>query len=221
MLKIKVCGMRQSQNINELLTLQPDYIGFIFYEKSKRDATQILDINIANNIKSATQKIGVFVDGDLDFIANKIKQYSLTGLQLHGNESVGYIEELKKKIGSSTLTFIKAFSVDENFDFSILEKYENVVDYFLFDTKGKNHGGNGIKFDWKIIENNPINKPFFISGGIGIEDLEEVKLLSSKVKNLYAVDVNSKFEIEPGLKDINMLSEFISSLRNGKKSKLI
>lgn len=218
MLKIKVCGMRQSQNINELLTLQPDYIGFIFYEKSKRDATQILDKNIVSHIiKPSTQKIGVFVDGDIDFIANKIKQYSLAGLQLHGNESVEYIEELKKKIGSSTLTFIKAFSVDENFDFSILEKYENVVDYFLFDTKGKNHGGNGIKFDWKIIENNPINKPFFISGGIGIEDLEEVKLLSSKVKNLYAVDVNSKFEIEPGLKDINMLSEFISSLRNGKK----
>lgn len=207
-LKLKVCGMRESQNIKDLLKFAPDYMGFIFYEKSPRNASEVLDENILMHFPQTTLKTGVFVNASLEFINEKIEKFQLDALQLHGNESPEFCKQLK----INNIQIIKAFSVDETFDFGQLTDYENAVDYFLFDTKGINHGGNGVKFNWKILETATINKPFFLSGGVDLEDMEEIQLLKSKVKNFFALDVNSKFETSPGLKNVDKIEKLTQLL---------
>ncbi|WP_258931999.1 phosphoribosylanthranilate isomerase [Flavobacterium oreochromis] len=211
-IKIKICGMKYPENIQEIASLQPDYLGFIFYEKSARN----VEINTLPTLPENIQKVGVFVNATVEEIKSKINQYDLDVLQLHGNESVAfckevqaYVETLPKKI-----SLIKVFSVGETFDFSTLLPYEAVCDYFLFDTKGKQHGGNGITFDWKLLDNYPSEKPFFLSGGIGINELEEVKqfLKSTKARWCHALDINSQLEIEPGLKYFPACKKFIEEL---------
>lgn len=204
-LKLKVCGMRNSDNIKQLLALAPDYMGFIFYEKSPRNAAQVLDSELLMTFPETTLKTGVFVDASIDFILEKVKKYRLDALQLHGNETPQYILELKNSTTKYPLQIIKAFGIDENFDFGILKSYENVTDYFLFDTKGKNHGGNGVKFNWGLLKNKTITKPYFLSGGLDLEDMEDVLRFHKNNPLLYSLDVNSKFETAPGMKDIDKL----------------
>ena len=193
---LKICGMKFPENILEVSKLLPDYLGFIFYEKSKRYFNGQIP-----EIPKSIKKIGVFVDETLSEIVIKIEKYSLDVVQLHGQESPEFCEKLYK---NNQIEIIKVFSVDDNFDFEILKKYEQVCDYFLFDTKGKLHGGNGFAFDWKILKKYTSTKPFFLSGGIGLEEIEQLKLLNLP---LFAIDINSKFEIEPGLKDIDLLKK--------------
>ncbi len=208
-LKLKVCGMRDSNNIQEVLQkVHPDYMGFIFYEKSPRNAEGILDENILDSFPAEIKKTGVFVNADLNFILGKVKTFGLQAVQLHGNESPEFCNQMRFK----GLETIKVFSIGENFDLSILKSYNRVVDYYLFDTKGKNHGGNGEKFNWSILETDLISKPFFLSGGIDVEDMVDIQKLATKNPNLFALDVNSKFEISPGLKDINRLTALKSKL---------
>jgi phosphoribosylanthranilate isomerase len=183
--------------------LLPDYMGFIFWEKSSR----FFDGEIPNLPKSI-QKVGVFVNAPIDEIVSKIKKYHLDLIQLHGNESVELCMELKNE----NIQIIKVFSVNDDFDFNVLEPYEAVCDYFLFDTKGKLPGGNGIVFDWKVLETYPSTKPFFLSGGIGIEEIASVKQLLKTNLPIHAIDINSKFEIEPGLKNIELLKEFKNTI---------
>ena len=205
-MKLKVCGMKYQDNIQEVATLQPDYLGFIFYEQSARhfDAHRIPEIS--NTIK----KTGVFVDADLDFVIKKISKHNLKAVQLHGNETPEYCKQLRGK----NIEIIKVFSIKNEFDFSILKSYDDIVNYFLFDTKGKLPGGNGYVFDWTILNNYPSTTPFFLSGGIGLSQIDDINKFqkSEASKYCYALDVNSKFEIEPGLKNIEDLKKFKNNL---------
>ncbi len=211
-LKLKVCGMRDTQNVSDLLKLAPDYMGFIFYENSPRNAGNLLSRELLMTFPQTTLKTGVFVNTEIEYINDKIDKYRLDAIQLHGNESVEFIEKLFLENSKHKFQIIKAFSVHENFEFSQLIPFENLVDYFLFDTKGKNHGGNGEKFNWKILENANINKPFFLSGGLDISDIEEIQNLKAKMPNLHALDINSKFEINAGLKDISKIETLVKLL---------
>ena len=153
-----------------------------------------------------TKKVGVFVDASIQEIAAKINQYQLDIIQLHGNESVIFCKNVKKL----DVEVIKVFSVDSNFNFSKLKEYVFVVDYFLFDTKGKLPGGNGITFDWNILENYHFNIPYFLSGGIGNTEIDGLKLFlkTSAAKKCYGIDVNSRFEKKPGKKNKIKLEKF-------------
>jgi phosphoribosylanthranilate isomerase len=197
-MKLKICGMKYHENILEVSQLLPDYLGFIFYVKSSR----YFDGEIPE-IPKSIKKVGVFVNANLDEINSKIKKYDLDLIQLHGNETPEFCKNLKQ----DKIEIIKVFSVDDDFDFSELEPFEEVCDYFLFDTKGKLHGGNGITFNWQILENYKSQKPLFLSGGIGIEEIENIKKLKLPI---FAIDVNSKFEIEPGLKYTELCKDAIN-----------
>lgn len=205
-LKIKVCGM--NQNAVEVGTLQPDYMGFIFWGPSKRnfDGKPLI---LPHGIK----KVGVFVDASIDEIADKVKTHQLLTIQLHGNEDPQFCQTLKRKLKG--IEIIKVFSIKDKFNFKELNAFDAVCDYYLFDTKGKLPGGNGYKFNWGILMGYPSTKPFFLSGGIDFDDLETIQKFIQRPESKYchAIDVNSKFEIEPGLKDIEKLKDFIKRIK--------
>ena len=195
--KIKICGMKYAENITEVAALLPDFLGFIFYEKSKRYFDGIIP-KLPNSIK----KVGVFVDEKIDTILDKVTQHHLDLVQLHGNESPTFCTTLSEQ----NIKIIKAFAVNDDFNFEQLKEYETNCNYFLFDTKGKNPGGNGIVFNWEILKKYKSQKPLFLSGGIG-ED--EIKIINGANLPIFAIDLNSKFEIEPGLKNVEKLKKII------------
>ncbi len=197
--------MKYSQNIESVAALQPDYLGFIFYKRSKR----YFDGEIPD-LSSDIKRVGVFVNESISVINDLIEKHGLNGVQLHGDESAHFCEALKAS-NKPNLDIIKAFAIAEGFDFSSLKNYINACDYFLFDTKGKERGGNGTLFDWKILKQYPFNKPFFLSGGIGLAETDRVVsfLKSPLSDHCYALDVNSKFESEPGMKKVEELKKFI------------
>ena len=194
--------MKYPDNILEVGALLPDYMGFIFWEKSAR----YFNGTIPELIKTI-KKTGVFVNQSQEEIIEKVAKYNLQAIQLHGNESVEFCSALKRQLPQS-VEIIKVFSADENFDFEIIKPFEDVCDYFLFDTKGKLPGGNGTTFDWTILKKYNSDKPFFLSGGIGINELKAIEEISKSNLPIYGVDVNSKFEIEPGLKNKNLFNNF-------------
>lgn len=200
-LRLKVCGM----NLNpvEVANLKPDYLGFIFWKPSKRAFEGAMPA-LPHKIK----KVGVFVDASLNLIAEKVADHGLLLVQLHGNESPAYCEELKQHI--KHIKIIKVFSVGKEFDFEALQQYEAVCDFYLFDSKGKLPGGNGYAFDWKNLANYPSTKPFFLSGGIGLEEIASIHKFMKRPESQYchAIDVNSRFELQPGLKDTEKLKMF-------------
>ncbi len=217
---IKICGMKYPDNILEVGSLLPDYMGFIFWEKSARYFDGIIPElptrELGSNRRSKSiKKVGVFVNATIAEITEKIEKYDLQAVQLHENESVEFCSDLKEKI-DSTIEIIKVFSVNEDFDFAVLKPFESVCDYFLFDTKGKLPGGNGTTFDWKILEQYASTKPFFLSGGIGIEELEDVKQVLKTNLPIYAIDINSKFEVEPGLKNVQLCKDAINRVSTKK-----
>lgn len=202
--------MRNIENIESLLALNPDFVGFIFYDQSKRFVKDFPKISFPKNI----EKIGVFVNASIVELVEKIEKYQLDGVQLHGNESSEYCDELLHlltlKLPEVSITLIKAFSVDAFFDFELTKPYQMSCDYFLFDTKGKNYGGNGVKFDWEILKKYHEKTPFLLSGGISKDDVEEIN--SFEHKAFGGIDINSGFEVEPGLKNINEIKEFKMNL---------
>jgi len=214
-MKLKVCGMRDADNISELLKIQPDFIGFIFYENSLRNVVDFPFVEIPKTIK----KVGVFVSdwvGDVIEIANK---YELDCVQLHGGtETVGYCREVRKRDGiiNKNIEIIKVFSVDDDFDFEVTKEFEEVCDYFLFDTKGKYHGGNGEKFSWKILSNYSGTKPYLLSGGISLTDVNSLNDFFKTEASKYCIglDVNSGFEIDIALKNVEELRNFKNNLSN-------
>lgn len=202
-IKVKVCGMRHPSNIEDLVKLKPDFIGFIFYSKSKRYFGEVIPQEILSLIPESIQKTGVFVDEAVEKVIEKFAQSKLDLVQLHGGEVPDYCERLKVL----NIPVIKVFSITPDFDFNSVNPFNDVCDYFLFDTATELRGGSGLKFKWDLLNQYSGTKPFFLSGGIQLSDLNDLKsLLHSK---LYAVDVNSGFEIEPGLKDISKLKLFI------------
>ena len=201
-MKLKICGMKYTDNILEVGSFLPDYMGFIFWEKSARYFDGTLP-----TLPQRIKKTGVFVNANVKEILEKVTKYDLQAVQLHGHESVAFCQDLKNTL-ATTIEIIKVFSVDSEFDFNQLEPFETVCDYFLFDTKGKLPGGNGTTFDWKVLEEYPSQKPFFLSGGIGLDEIDLVKQILKTDLPIYAIDVNSKFEIEAGLKEKEKLDRF-------------
>lgn len=232
--------MKYQDNMKEVASLQPDYLGFIFYEKSSR----FFEGDIPELPKSI-KKVGVFVNASLEFIVEKVTKYDLQAIQLHGDETPDFClklkqfchsepfdyrsrqaksEESNKEIPQSQSSFrndsnvkiIKVFSIKDTFNFDLLKSYEAVCDYYLFDTKGKLPGGNGYTFDWTVLKKYPSTKPYFLSGGVGLENIENVLSFLQKQESKYchAIDVNSKFEIKPGLKNIEKLKKFKNKLRH-------
>ena len=201
-MKLKVCGMKYSQNITEIENLFPDLMGFIFYEKSKRFFNQP-EINLNNKVK----RVGVFVNENIQEIKNKIKKYKLDYVQLHGEENVNFCHSLQ-----TFVKIIKVFKIDYNFNFKKTEEFEEVCDYFLFDTKSQLHGGSGKKFDWDLLKNYNCKKDFFLSGGIDIGDIEEIKKIVNS-HPIAGIDVNSKFELDNLEKDKEKINLLIKKLR--------
>lgn len=206
-LKIKVCGMRDEENIRSLIELNPDYIGFILYPGSKRYPGDDYTLNI--DIPDKIQRVGVFANALIPEIFSWINRLNLQLVQLHGNESPEYCFELKKM----DIRIIKSFGIDNDFDFSVLEPYLSCCDFFLFDTKTDLHGGSGIQFNWNILKSYNANIPVFLSGGIGPDDTEII-LNYKNIVNIYGIDINSRFEIQPGLKNIVALKSFFQNLRS-------
>jgi phosphoribosylanthranilate isomerase len=207
MMKIKVCGMRDKANLAELIELKPDFIGFIFYDKSPRYVGELLDEKLVRSISKPIKKVGVFVNSNPDYILRIVKKYDLQYVQLHGQESPDFCRNLK----SRGVNVIKAFSIDEAFNFASLNNYKPHCDYFLFDAKGSDPGGNGIAFDWDILKRyQDREKSFFLSGGLSLENIAQVKELGIKI---YGLDVNSKFETAPAVKDIEKLRQLIDIVR--------
>jgi phosphoribosylanthranilate isomerase len=231
-MKLKVCGMKYVENIQQVAGLQPDYLGFIFYEKSKRNFEGIIP-----ELSKGIKKTGVFVNEMLEIVISLVEEYRLDAIQFHGDESAEYITTLQNKLEERSRLFIeenkqikkkknqhyisdhkveiiKVFGIKNSFNFDILKPYLEVVDFFLFDTKGKERGGNGTKFDWQVLESYPFKKPFFLSGGIGLTDVDNVLsfLRRQESKYCYALDINSKFETAPGKKNIEELTKFKKEL---------
>ena len=214
-LKLKICGMRDPENIEEIALLQPDYLGLIFYEGSPR----FVEGEIGGLAKE-TKKTGVFVNPSEEYVLEKVQKYDLSAVQLHGEESAEFCHSLRNTISGTDkkVELIKVFGVKEEFNFSILDAYEGIVDLFLFDTKGRNRGGNGITFNWDILKEFNSPTPFILSGGIGPEEVSEIKKLyrhfekNDRADLFYGIDVNSKFETAPGLKNAEKLKTFRKAL---------
>jgi phosphoribosylanthranilate isomerase len=194
--------MKEPSNVELVAKLQPDFLGFIFWERSPRFC-----VEVPQNLPKNVDKVGVFVNASFDFILEKIKTFDLQAVQLHGQETPEFCAQL-----NPLTTVIKVFSIKDRFDFSELSPYETVCDYYLFDTKGKLPGGNGEEFDWKVLRSYPSQKPFFLSGGIGIDSVEKIHEICQTTLPVYALDVNSKFEIAPGIKNKETLKKFKQSI---------
>ncbi len=199
---IKVCGMRELENIRYLEELKPDFMGFIFYPKSPRFVGEFPNVPELN-----VPKVGVFVNETVENVLRFTADFKLDYVQLHGNETAEYCHEIKQH----DVKILKAFAVDDKFDFEQLMAFETVVDYFLFDTKGDGYGGHGTTFDWKILDKYTIDTPFFIAGGVSNDNIG--LLLKYPHPMFRGVDVNSKYEISAGLKDIEALKELFLNVR--------
>ena len=207
MIRVKVCGLYDPSNVKEVVEAKPDFIGFIYYPLSPRYVGKENGKGIFQNLQAESKKVGVFINETMKKILETASGANLDIIQLHGNESPELCSELK----SSGLEVIKAFSIDMDFSFKSTRQYLPVCDYFLFDTKSEKAGGSGRKFDWKKLDDYSLDKPFFLSGGIGPEDI--IKLKTIRNKGLFAVDINSRFETAPGIKDASLVSAFIKELK--------
>ena len=210
-MQLKVCGLKEYKNVQDLAEIAgPDFMGFIFHQKSPRCVDEDVLFQIIPCIPSNVKKVGVFVNATTEEMIEKANKFHLDYLQLHGEEPVKQCEELERK-GQK---IIKAFGMRPQFDFDQLQYYAPYVSFFLFDTKGEKEGGNGYAFDWQILNSYDQKVPFFLSGGISLENVEQVKEFLHL--NIFALDVNSKFEVSPGLKDISQLKAFKKIIKEFK-----
>lgn len=220
--KLKVCGLAQLDQIRELVALKIDFLGFIFYEKSPRYVLNHLNLNDISKIKHSG-KVGVFVNENADKIIEIAEKSDLNFIQLHGDESDNFILELRKKlkpevgiikvvrIGSDCVIPTKEESLERFF--TSLRSIQNDIVYILFDTDSKAFGGTGKSFDWNILNKIEIPLPYFLSGGISLENFHQLKTINQQP---FALDINSKFEIEPGIKDIEKIKEFKNKFKSPK-----
>lgn len=202
--------MRDRDNIRKIIEARPDILGFIFYPGSARYIGNNPDKDILPLIPEDILKAGVFVNEKQERILDQARQFDLDLLQLHGQESVASCKALRDQ----GYSIIKAFGLGVDFDFDRLILYLPACDYFLFDTESERHGGTGKKFNWNMLENYKLGKPFFLSGGIGPEDAAAIKNLNHPA--FYAVDINSRFEVVPGIKDPEKVKTFISQIKTNQ-----
>ncbi|KAA9041279.1 phosphoribosylanthranilate isomerase [Ginsengibacter hankyongi] len=208
-MKLKVCGITQLEQLKQLDEIGVNYAGLIFYKQSARCVINKLNAEDVRPLELALKKIGVFVNADEEYIMNQVEDFALDIVQLHGDETPGFCKTISDRI-----TVIKAFRItqsnEQNIDWMI-KPYEEYCDYYLFDTNRKNaYGGTGEKFDWKILQQNKINKPFFLSGGITLNDVEKLKAFDHPF--FYCVDVNSRMEISEGVKDMQAVKTMAEEL---------
>ena len=203
-MKVKVCGLRDAGNIKAIGALNPDYAGFIFYEPSPRNVDEVPTIELPDEVK----KVGVFVNSTIDFINLKNGDFQFDYIQLHGNESPEFCADLK----AEGFKIIKAFSIYERFEFGVLDHYKPTCEFFLFDTKGENPGGNGLIFNWNLLNKYDNEIPFFLSGGLELQHVAQIKELTGY--NIHGIDVNSRFEISPAIKDVAKVKELIKIITN-------
>jgi phosphoribosylanthranilate isomerase len=205
---IKICGMREPENILAAAELKPDFMGFIFYRQSPRFAGDMLNPEILSNLPPVIRKAGVFVNAEFNEITETVGKYSLSIVQLHGVET----PELCSRLKETGVQVMKAFNISESLSPAKYKDFISCTDYFLFDTMTVNWGGSGQKFDWKLLDCfDPVHL-FFLSGGISPGDKEYIAGISNS--SFYGIDLNSRFEIKPGLKDIEKLKKFIYGLRD-------
>jgi phosphoribosylanthranilate isomerase len=209
-MRIKVCGMTGLEQIRALDAMGVEFAGLIFYPKSPRFVKRFhLSAIDLKREKLQINRIGVFVNAEADEILRTVDEWRLHMVQLHGDESPKFCEHI-----SNNITTVKAFRIgpDENIDWKI-HPYREVTDMFLFDTVGVSYGGTGQQFDWSLLEKATIRKPFFLSGGIGPEDATRLKTFAASHKDLFAADVNSRFERSPGVKDMQLLQNFVQQVK--------
>ena len=203
-MKIKICGMRSPRNLEQICTLSPDFVGFIFYPGSKRFVGTSPDPSLFQIPGPEIQKVGVFVNETPTTLLHHFETHQLQCVQLHGDESPEYCRRLSRK----GVPVIKA--LDAHTAVARLEEYRDQVSYCLFDTPGPGRGGTGQKFDWGLLERIPATVPFLLGGGIGPEDAGA--LLALDHAGLCGVDVNSRFELSPGVKDVERLKVFMAKI---------
>lgn len=206
-MKVKVCGMKFRDNLNAVAALRPDMLGFIFYEKSPRYMADYLTPEDLGSLPVEIEKVGVFVNEDTEEIKRQASDYQLNTVQLHGSES----PENSQRIKESGLRVIKAMHLKKAEDLKQLEPYHSVVDCFLFDTPSRHHGGTGETFDWDLLKDYDSSVPFMLSGGISMDNLKQVKDVSPAP---LGIDVNSRFEIGPGRKDVALVDALINTVRD-------
>lgn len=199
---VKVCGMRDDENIREVEKTGIDWMGFIFHPKSPRVVHQIPEY-----LPQKTKRVGVFVNESVENILKTASLFQLDFMQLHGDESLDFCDEM----GENGLKVIKAFSIGDKFPKEKVAAYHGRCDYFLFDTQTHLHGGSGKKFNWQILHDYHGETPFLLSGGIAPEDVETVKVFSHP--KFIGIDINSKFEISPALKDVALIKQFIKQIK--------
>ena len=206
-MKIKICGMKFPKNIHEIGALQPDFMGFIFYPKSKRFVEENFSLKSIEKLPKTIKKVGVFVNENVATIIAIQKQFSFDAIQLHGNESVAECKVLQE----NNIKIIKVFLVDNYFDFREVSAFEPVCDYFLFDTKSDKYGGSGKIFDWKILKKYTLQKPFFLSGGLGLHNIKKISEIDHP--QLVGLDFNSQLEDENYKKITEEVGELIQKIR--------
>jgi len=213
-MRIKVCGMTKAEQVLQLDELGVEFAGFIFYPKSPRYVLSHMSKEQLRKLKGKhINKVGVFVNTPVEEVLQLVDACGLYLVQLHGDENPRYCEQI-----ANYVTVVKAFRLREGEDILWRAKdYQDAADMFLFDTEGAGYGGTGKKFNWDILKGGNVRKPFFLSGGIQPEDVELLKAFEqeSVAKDLFAIDINSKFELAPGLKDMNKIQAFVKALKGG------
>lgn len=190
--RLKVCGLKDVANVQRIADMQPDYLGFIFYDKSPRYVGEDFAIKLSNY---AGETVGVFVNDTRDRILQQLATIDSHTAQLHGHES----PDLGLELRDAGVRVIKAIPIGDKLELSEIRKFRHAVDYFLFDTKGKLFGGNAVRFDWTLLHAYDLDVPFFVSGGITVESLDELGQIANP--RLHAVDMNSGIELSPGVKN--------------------
>jgi phosphoribosylanthranilate isomerase len=207
MIRIKVCGLTDPLNAREVAAAGADFIGFIFYRGSKRYVGDNPESVLFSGIPGHVKKVGVFVNEEPDKVIETAKKFKLRAVQLHGEETPDQCSYIK----SSGTRVIKAFGIAPDFDFGLLSDFRQACDYFMFDSKTAHHGGSGLKFRWEVLRDYHLEKPFFLSGGIGPEDISDIRLFNHGA--FYAADINSCFESAPGMKDAARVRTFIQEIK--------
>lgn len=207
-MKVKICGMKNPMNIQEITSLNPDLIGFIFYHKSSRYIDDSTLQSSIQNIPTQIKKVGVFVNESNEVIQAITKQYALDIIQLHGDESIAQCKALHEK----GYKIFKAFPIQDNIDIEMLKTYIPYCNAFLFDTQTSKYGGSGQAFNWNILQNYTLDHPFYLSGGIGLSNIAQA--LQINHTSLIGIDCNSQLEDEPGLKNYNQTKQLINIIRN-------
>ena len=205
---VKVCGMREAENIRAVEALGVDWMGFIFWEHSSRNVCQR-----PAYLPTRAKRVGVFVDAPLDVVCQHVEAFGLDVVQLHGSESPAFLNDLRS-LCDARLLIVKAFSIATRDDLLQTSLYEGLADYFLFDTKAQLVGGNGRKFDWSVLAHYDGSTPFLLSGGIGPDDASHLSAFSHP--RLAGIDLNSRFEAAPALKNVELLKQFLYDIQQNQ-----